>query len=361
MIQSSLSSNKTIMLSELAPIIGASFVGKQDIRVCGIGTLEKATSTDIAFLVNMKYQEQLTQTKAAAVILHEKHKDDSLALSYLISDNPYLSYAKAAHVFKDIPSPQAQIHPTAVIDPTASIGQGVAIGAHTVIEAGAMIGDHAIIGAQCYLGEEVQIGEGCRLWPQVSLYYRVQIGKHTELHSGVVLGADGFGWAKDGDAWFKIPQLGTVIIGDHVEIGANTTIDRGAIEDTIIHDGCIIDNLCMIGHNSILGEQTALAGQVGVAGSTQIGAHCLVGGQAGFGGHLKVPDHTQFHGQAMVTKTVTEPGVYASGVPIMEQKEWARTGVRFRQLPSLFARVKTLEKELASLAKDSQHQEQQGE
>lgn len=340
---------KAYSLAELAQHIGAELQGDASYEVSSLATLAKAKATDVAFLANPKYLTQLEATSAGAVILHpDVAAEIQVKTNYLLSRNPYLSYAKTAQMFNNATVQAPGIHPTAVIDPSARLGANVAIGAHAVVSAGAVIGDDAVIGAHCFIGEGVHLGQASRLWPHVTLYYGVKVGQRCTLHSGSVIGADGFGWANEGGRWVKIPQLGSVIIGDQVEIGANTTIDRGALDDTIIGSGCIIDNLCMIGHNVVLGDNTALAGQVGIAGSTEIGKNCLVGGQAGIGGHLTIVDGVQFHGMSMVTKSVPKAGVYASGVPIMEQGTWAKTGVRYRQLPDLFSRVRTLEKKLLS-------------
>ncbi|MCO4320453.1 UDP-3-O-(3-hydroxymyristoyl)glucosamine N-acyltransferase [Aliidiomarina quisquiliarum] len=338
---------KTYTLAELAQLIGAEVQGDASYQVTGLATLAKASATEVAFLANPKYLAQLNDTAAGSVILHPKVAAETITKAhFLISSNPYLSYAKAAQAFNNAPTPTAGVHPSAVIHPTAQLGADVSVGAQAVISAGAKIGANTVIGAQSFVGENVTIGENCQLWSQVSVYYHVSIGNHCSFHSGVVIGSDGFGWASENGKWVKIPQLGSVCIGDHVEIGANTVIDRGALDDTIIESGCIIDNLCQIAHNVVIGEHTAIAGQVGIAGSTVIGKNCMIGGQAGIGGHLTICDGVQFHGMSMVTKSVTKPGVYASGVPVMEQGPWAKSGVRFRQLPELFNRVRALEKKL---------------
>lgn len=340
---------KTYTLAELAQLIGAEVQGDASYQVSGLATLAKASATDVAFLANPKYLAQLDDTAAGAVILHPNVAAETPAkANFLISTNPYLSYAKAAQAYDNAPPQAVGVHPSAVVDPSAELGANVSIGAQAVVSAGAKIGANTSIGAQCFIGENVSIGESCLLWSKVSVYYHVSIGNRCLFHSGVVIGSDGFGWASENGKWVKIPQLGSVRVGDHVEIGANTTVDRGALDDTIIKSGCIIDNLCMIAHNVVIGENTAIAGQVGIAGSTVIGKNCMIGGQAGIGGHLTICDGVQFHGMSMVTKSVSKPGVYASGVPAMEQGPWAKSGVRFRQLPELFNRVRALEKKLLS-------------
>ena len=332
-------------LSELAEKIGATVRGDGALEITGLATLANAGPHQVGFLANEKYQSQLKTTQAGAVILRAEHDDETLVANALVSENPYLSYAYAAQAFDKAPTQAAEIHPSAVVDPTAVIGVGVAIGPQSVIEAGAMIADHAIIGAQCYVGQHARIGQHTRLWPGVKIYYDVVVGERCTLHSGAVIGADGFGWASDRGKWVKIPQLGRVMIGDDVEIGANTTIDRGALDDTIIGSNCIIDNLCMVAHNVQIGDGTAIAGQTGIAGSAHIGKHCLIGGATGINGHITIADGVQVHGMTMVTKNL-EKGVYASSLPVVDQTTWAKSGARVRQLPELFMRVRALEKKL---------------
>ena len=336
----------TVMtLQELAAATGATVRGDASYQVCGLATLRSASAEHIAFLANEKYRAQVATTSAGAVIMREQD-DQGDAQHALLTDNPYLAYAKIAQLLDNTPQMRAGIHPSAVIAEGVELGEGVAIGPNVVVEAGARLADHVQIGAACYLGEGVEIGANTRLWPHVTLYHGVRIGNHCTLHSTAVIGGDGFGWATDNGKWVKIPQLGAVIIGNHVDIGVGTTIDRGALDDTLIGDNCIIDNQVQIGHNVQIGAGTAIAGQVGIAGSTRIGKGCLIGGQAGLAGHIEIADHVQLHGQAMVTKSIEQAGVYASGNPVVPQGEWARVGVRYKQLPDLFKRVKALEKNL---------------
>ncbi|RUO25418.1 UDP-3-O-(3-hydroxymyristoyl)glucosamine N-acyltransferase [Aliidiomarina minuta] len=336
---------KSVTLADLASHIGASVRGDASYQVNRLATLASATAEQVSFLANEKYRSQLADTGAGAVIMHPD-ADDGRARNALLTTNPYLGYAKVAQLLDTSPKRAQDIHPTAVISAQANLGKNVAVGAHAVIESGAHIADNVVIGAQCFVGENVEIGEGSRLFPQVTLYHNVVLGKGCTVHSSSTIGADGFGWATENGKWVKIPQLGRVIVGDNVDIGANSSIDRGALDDTIIGSGCIIDNLVQIGHNVVLGEGTAIAGQAGIAGSTRIGKNCLIGGQAGLGGHIEIADNVQLHGQAMVTKSIDKAGVYASGNPVAPQGEWAKTGVRYRQLPDLFKRVKALETKL---------------
>lgn len=331
-----------LTLAELAAETGAEIRGDSAYQVSGLATLRSAGPDNISFLANEKYRSQVAQSNAGAVIMRAED-DDGSASNALLTDAPYVAYARIAQMLDTTPSMSAGIHPTATIAKDVEIGRDVAIGPYAVIESGVHIADHVQIGAHCFIGQGSQIGEFSRLWSNVTVYHGVQIGQNTTIHSTAVIGGDGFGWAHEGGKWIKIPQLGRVIIGHHVDIGVGTTIDRGALDDTIIGDHCIIDNQVQIGHNVVIGDGTAIAGQVGIAGSTRIGKGCLIGGQAGLAGHIEIADYVQLHGQAMVTKSIEQAGVYASGNPVVPQGEWARVGVRYKQLPELFKRVKVLE------------------
>ncbi|WP_194755829.1 UDP-3-O-(3-hydroxymyristoyl)glucosamine N-acyltransferase [Aliidiomarina indica] len=333
-------------LSELAMLIGAEVRGNGDTSVSSLATLANAGPDQVGFLANDKYRNLLQNTQAGAVILKAEHDDPSLIKNALITNNPYLAYARAAQAFDTTPVPKPRIDARASVAETVILGNDVSIGPGAVIADSAVIGDGAIIGANCYVGEEAKIGAGTRLWPSVQVYHRVQIGERCTIHSGAVIGADGFGWASDNGKWVKIPQLGRVVIGDDVEIGANTTIDRGALDDTVISSNCIIDNLCLIAHNVHIGEGTAIAGHTGIAGSAKIGRYCLIGGATAINGHITIGDGAQIHGMTMVTKDLPGKGVYASGLPVVDQVTWAKSGARVRQLPELFLRVRALERKL---------------
>ncbi|MFU8784548.1 UDP-3-O-(3-hydroxymyristoyl)glucosamine N-acyltransferase [Aliidiomarina sp.] len=332
-------------LNELAAKIGAEVRGNGELQVTGLATLANAGPQQVGFLANEKYKSHLSSTQAAAVILHPQHDDPAKLGNALLSSNPYLAYAYAAQAFDDAPKATIGVDASANVAPSAVIGNNVSIGPFAVISERAEIGDGAIIGAHCFVGEDAVIGAHTRLWQGVNIYHKVQIGEHCTVHSGAVIGADGFGWASERGKWVKIPQLGRVVIGNHVDIGANTTIDRGALDDTVISDNCIIDNLVMIAHNVHIGEGTAIAGQTGIAGSASIGKHCLIGGATGINGHIEIADGVQIHGMTMVTKSL-EKGVYASSLPVVDQSTWAKSGARVRQLPELFMRVRAIEKKL---------------
>lgn len=334
-------------LQALADVTGSTIRGDASYQVKGLATLRSAQAEHISFLANEKYRSQVAASDAGVVIMRPED-DDGTARHALLNSNPYLTYARVAQLLDTTPRMAAQIHPTAVVADDVVVGRNVAIGPYAVLEPGVRIADGVQIGAHCYLGQGVTLGENCRLWPNVTLYHGVRAGEGCTFHSGSVIGGDGFGWATENGKWVKIPQLGAVVIGNHVDIGAGTTIDRGALDDTVIEDNCIIDNQVQIGHNVVLGQGTAIAGQAGIAGSTEIGKGCLIGGQAGLAGHLRIADGVHLHGQAMVTKSISQAGVYASGNPVVAQGEWARVGVRYKQLPDLFKRVKALESKFKS-------------
>lgn len=315
----------THTLQTIADTIGATLKGDGAIEIERISPLQSAIAGSVSFLANKKYQAQLSETKASGVIL-AANMADSCPTACLIVDNPYLGFARAAALFDNTPTPVAGVHPKAAVAASATIHPS------------------AMIEAGCVIGENCMIGEGAHLHPNVTLYHGVTIGARVTLHAGVVIGADGFGMAKDEQgAWLKVPQLGGVIIEDDVDVGANTTIDRGALEDTVICQGAKLDNQIQIAHNVKIGAYTAIAGCVGIAGSTRIGKRCLIGGGACIDGHLSICDGTMIGGMAMVTRSITEPGMYASGTGLMPYRPWRKSVARFKQLDELAHRIKTLE------------------
>ncbi len=301
--------NITATLAELADLVDGKIIGDPSCVITGLGTLPNAKPGQISFLDNPQYRKYLNDTQASAVILAGNIAEQCL-VNALVVANPYYAYATIARQFLKLPDAHSGVHPTAVVDPSADIDETAHIGPYCVIGANVKIAANVIIGPHCCLGDEVTIGESTRLWANVSVYYSVKIGSRTLIHSGVVLGADGFGIAKHAGKWTKVPQLGALLIGDDVDIGANTTIDRGAIEDTMIGNDVKIDNLCQIGHNVSIGDHTAIAGCSGVSGSTHIGRDCLVGGGAGFAGHLNIADNVSVVGRSTVAGSIETPGVY---------------------------------------------------
>ncbi|MFG1497069.1 UDP-3-O-(3-hydroxymyristoyl)glucosamine N-acyltransferase [Saccharospirillum sp. HFRX-1] len=338
----------------LAQLLGAQLSGDEalwDQPLSGPAPLDKAGQGHLTFLSSAKYRRQLSTCGATAILLSASVQADAPAsAAVLIVDDPYRAYARASREFSQEPAAFDGVHPSAVVADDVQLGAGVSIGAQAVVEAGCRIADGAVIGAGCYLGAGVVIGQRTRLMPRVTVHYGVTLGADCRIHSGTVLGGDGFGFAPAAPGWERIAQLGSVVIGDRVDIGSNCTVDRGAIDDTRIDDDVIIDNLVQIGHNVHLGQGVAMVSQSGVAGSTEVGAGCTIGGQTGVNGHIKVLPGTHFTGQSMVTKAPTEPGVYSSGWPLQPNTEWRRTVVRLQKLDKLEQRLKKLEQQAASAA-----------
>ncbi len=334
-----------VSIRELADIVDASIHGDPDAVISGIATLELAEQGELSFFTNRKYHKFLTITQATVVILHPDDVDNC-PTNAILSDDPYLAYAKIATWLTQSEIEQTQIASSAVIADDVVIGENVNIGAHVVIGTGSKIGHNVCLHAGCVVADNVTIGSESVLYSNVSIYSNVIIGEKAIIHSGAVIGSDGFGIANEKGQWFKVPQLGRVIIGDKVEIGANTTIDRGAIEDTVIENGVKLDNLIQIAHNVLIGENTAIAGCVGIAGSSTIGKHCAIGGGSGILGHLSIADHVHITATSLVTKSINEPGVYSSGTPLQENAQWHKNFVRFKQLDKMARRLNALEKKI---------------
>ncbi len=330
-------------LGELAQRFGLTLSGDPARQVSGLSTLVEAGPQDLTFLSNRKYLAALDDTRAAAVILQPEFAA-RCPVDSLHTDDPYLAFARLSALFDRAPLPAAGIDPRAVVDPAAEVDASASIGACAVVEAGARIGPRAVVGANCHVGADCRLGAGTRLYPGVVLYHDVHLGEGCTVHSGAVIGADGFGFALGPQGWEKIHQLGGVRIGDRVDIGAGTTIDRGALGDTVIADGVIIDNQVMIAHNCRIGKNTAIAGCVGLAGSTIIGENCTLAGGVGVVGHVEICDGVHVTGMTMVTRSITQPGSYSSGTPMEPTRQWRRNAVRFSQLERLNQRFADLEK-----------------
>ncbi len=337
---------QTMTLQQLASVIDAEVVGDGQLPITGVATLASAQSGQIAFLANEKYRAQLDSTQASAVIV-APNVELPQGLAALVTPNPYAGFAKVAQQLDTTPAAATEIDASAKIASSAQLGKNVAVGPLAIISENVELGDNVQIGAGCYIGPGVRIGANTKVWQQVVIYHDCVIGAECVLHSGAVIGADGFGWANEQGKWIKIPQLGRVVIHDRVEIGANTTVDRGALDDTVISSGCIIDNQCQIAHNVVIDEDTAIAGCTVLAGSCRIGKRCLIGGATAINGHIEICDDVQISGFSMVIKAISEPGVYASGIPAAPHREWRRNGARYRQLDDLFQRVKKIEKKLS--------------
>jgi len=332
-----------ISLGELATSQGCELIGDPDAAVNGVASLQNASPESLSFLSSSTYLSQLPATKAAAVVLRAENAD-ACPVAVLISDNPYATYARMAALVCPEPSFDPGVHTTAVVAESATIADSAHIAATAVIGERTSIGANTVVGPGTVIGPDCDIGENCRLIANVTLMQDVRIGARGIFHPGVVIGADGFGNAMTSDGWVKVPQLGGVHIGNDVEIGANTTVDCGAIGDTVIEDGVRIDNLCMIAHNVRIGEHTAIAAMTGIAGSTVIGKRCLFAGRAGAVGHINVCDDVIVAAQTFLSKDVTEPGTYAASFPADNARSWAKQLARFRRLGTLIERVKKLEK-----------------
>lgn len=332
-----------LTLADIAARLGGDVLGDGEIRISRVATLASAGEGDIAFLANRKYRQQLKTTGASAVILAPDMTKEFDG-PRLVARNPYALYARVAALLNPAALSSGRVHPAAVaascLPADVSIGPGVVIGERVRLGAG------VIIHANCVIGDDVEIGDGGLLYPNVTVYADCRIGKRVIIHSGAVIGADGFGFAPDGREWIKIPQLGGVTIGDDVEIGANTTIDRGALDDTVIGDGCKIDNLVQVAHNCHIGAYSALAGCVGIAGSVTLGEHCIVGGAGMISGHVTLAPGTTVSGGSLVMKSIAQPGLYTSVFPIDTHDEWVRNAAHIRRLSKLAERVSELERKL---------------
>ncbi|MCC6134149.1 MAG: UDP-3-O-(3-hydroxymyristoyl)glucosamine N-acyltransferase [Candidatus Contendobacter sp.] len=332
-------------LGEIAVVADARLQGCDPATVItGVAPLPSAESGQLSFLTHPRYRPFLATTRAAAVILAPVDAVDCPAPA-LVAANPQVAYAQAAGLFEPVVEVRCGIHPTAWVSPAAQVAADAWIGPQSTVEAGAFIESGVIIGPNCVIGEQARLGAGTRLVAQVTICHRAQIGQRVLVHPGAVIGSDGFGLALDHDGrWVKIPQLGSVRIGDDVEIGANTSIDRGALEDTVIEDGVKLDNQIQVAHNVRIGAHSALAGCVGIAGSARIGRHCMLGGGVGISGHLDIADRVHITGMSLVAHSITQPGAYSSGLTVEPNRVWNKISARLRRLDELFRRLTALEK-----------------
>ena len=332
-------------LDFIAKHIGAELVGNCEQLVEGLNTIQDATSKDVTFLANASYNRFLSTTDAAAVIVDKMDLSDYSG-NFLVVDNPYLAYALVSDLFASGSKSELGIHKTAVISAGVKVPRTASIGANVFLGKNVIIGEKSIIGPNSSIGDGSIIGDNCKIFSNVSIYHGVTIGNSTTIHSCSVIGADGFGFAHDSRHWIKIHQLGGVIIGNRVEIGSCTTIDRGALSDTVIEDGVILDNHIQIAHNVHIGENTAIASCSGISGSTEIGKNCIFAGQTGIVGHLKICDGVTTTGGTIITKSISESGSYSSGTPLSLTDKWKKNAVRFTQLNDLVQRLKRLEKKI---------------
>ena len=336
-----------LTLGKLAGQVGGELQkGDPDCEITAVATLQNAGTGDLSFLSNPGYRKYLHKTRASAVILSPENAPDCPTAA-IVSSNPYVSYARAAALIVPPPSPRQGIHASAVIEEGCQVDAGAWVGPGCIIERGAVINAGVQLDGGCFIGAGSVVGANSRLGANVVVCHDVTIGRRVNIYPGAVIGSDGFGLANEGGKWINVPQLGSVVIGDDVEIGSNTTIDRGALEDTVLEEGVRLDNQIQVAHNVRIGAHTAIAGCVGISGSAVIGKFCMIGGGAGVVGHLEIADHVVVTGMTLVSKSITEPGVYSSGVPAQENASWNRNYARLRQLDKLARRVQKLERKLA--------------
>ena len=330
---------RALTLGEIVAQLGGEGVGDQGVRLTGVATLDSAGPAHIAFLANPKYRGRLATTRAGAVILGPGDRD-AASIPRIVSENPYAYYARTVALFHPEEPAEAGIHPFAQVDGSANVDATAQIGAFAVIGANTRIGARARIGAHAAIGRDCSVGDDTRLYPRVTIYDGCSVGARCLLHSGAVIGADGFGMAREAGRWIKIPQVGAVRIGDDVEVGANTTIDRGALDDTVIGEGVKLDNQIQVGHNVVIGAHTVIAGCTGISGSVAIGRDCMIGGGVGITGHLSICDGVTISGFSFITKSITAPGAYTSGMPQMPHAEWLRNAAHLRRLDELWKRLR---------------------
>ena len=334
----------TFTAASLAERFGLRVQGDASHAVSGVATLATATAAQLSFLANPRYRGQLATTRAGVVVLRDEDVADCPTTA-LVARDPYVAFARIAALFEAKPARHAGVHPTAVVAADAEVAASASIGPHASIGPRSRIGAGATVGPGCVVGEDCEVGDDSELVARVTLVARVRLGHRVLVHPGAVIGADGFGIAMDHGQWIKVPQLGGVVIGDDCEIGANTTIDRGALGDTVLEEDVRLDNQIQVGHNVRIGAHTAMAGCSAVAGSANIGRHCLVGGGAGILGHLEVCDRVVVTAMTLVTHSIREPGEYSSGTPLMDNRSWRKSAARFKQLDTLARRLNAGDKE----------------
>ena len=332
-------------LKQLADFLNVNVQGNEDVVINSVASVESALEGDICFVSNAKYIDALRESSASAVIVKEGVLEN-IDIAALIVDNPRATYARVVDLLYPRKLPEPGIHPTACIEKSAKVSVSASIGANVVIEANAEIADDAVIEAGCVIGRNSQIGKSTHLYPNVTVYYDCTIGEQCILHSSSVVGSDGFGFEFDKNEWLKISQVGGVRIGNKVEIGACSVVDRGALNDTVIEEGVKLDNHVQIAHNVHVGAHTVMSRGVGVAGSTRIGKNCIIGGMAGIRDNIEITDNVMITAMTIVSKSLKQPGSYSSTTPIDETKSWRKNSVRFRQLDDMAKRIRQLEKQI---------------
>lgn len=350
----------SIRLEQLVERLGGQLKGDAQITVTGIAPLDAATASHVTFLSNTKFRQQAESTHASALILSEV--DDLALTAYqgarIVTKNPYAYFARAAQLFVALAAQphSAGIHASACVDPSAEVAASAVIGPHVVIEAGAVIGERAVIDAGSYIGRQARIGADTHFYARVTFHAGCEIGERGIVHSGVVIGADGFGFANEGGEWIKIPQVGRVLIGDDVEIGANTTIDRGALADTVLEDGVKLDNQIQIAHNCHIGAHTAIAACAGIAGSARIGKYCSIGGEAMIHGHITIVDRVHVSAGTLALRSILEPGQYTGFYPVAKHGDWEKSAALVRNLSTMREKIRTLEKTIKTLTQQNTEQ-----
>lgn len=340
--------SKQYSLDEIISALGGLVLGDSSTLIRRVSSLANASPGDISFVSDSKYEKAVADSKASAFILKQSHAYLT-AKPKIIVDNPYAYFAKLSAFLNPVVVPEIGIASTAVVSDSARIASTCSVGSHVVIGENVVLGDHVVIKSGCVIENDVVIADHSCLEPNVTIKHRCQIGKNCHIFSGAVIGSDGFGYAEENGRWIKIPQVGRAILHDHVDVGANTTIDRGALDDTIIEEGVKLDNLIQIGHNCIIGAHTVIAGCVGIAGSARIGKHCRIGGAAMILGHLEIADNVTISPGSMITRSLMAPDTYTALMPFQTHKAWLNTAAKIRHLDDFADKIKQLEKEIALL------------
>jgi UDP-3-O-[3-hydroxymyristoyl] glucosamine N-acyltransferase len=330
-----------VTLGDLVDALGGELLGPRSLTVRQVATLEAAGPDELSFLTGSRYRAQLATTRAAAVVLGHADRE-ATDRPRIVIDNPYLYFARVSARLNPEHWPGAGVHASAAVHPDARVAATATVCANAVVEAGASIADRAVVGPGCVIGERASVGMMSRLHANVTVYHDCHLGDRCIIHAGVVIGADGFGMAEDQGRWVKVPQIGRVMIGDDVEIGANTTVDRGALGDTVIEEGVKLDNQIQIGHNVVIGAHTAVAACAGFAGSTRVGRHCRIGGAAMIHGHIEICDGVVVAAGTMIRRSITQPGLYDGFFPALPHKEWVKNLARFNRLDELAHQVQGL-------------------
>ncbi|MDQ1237549.1 MAG: UDP-3-O-(3-hydroxymyristoyl)glucosamine N-acyltransferase [Wigglesworthia glossinidia] len=337
-----------ISLSELAKKIYAKLYGDDNVIIHGISSIENARSGHISFLSDKRFRKKLSLCKASAIII-SKHDLPFCKQNALVAKDPYLAYARAAQIMNNTPVPNYGISKNSIISKDVLYGKNISVGHHSVIESGVKLGDDVIIGSGCFIGQKSLIGSYTRLWDNTTIHHSTIIGKCCVIHSGAVIGSDGFGYANDRGTWIKIPHFGKVVLGNNTEIGSLTTIDRGSLDDTYIGNGVIIDNQCQIAHNVYIGDHTAVAGGVIMAGSASIGRNCMIGGASVINGHITICDQVIITGMSMVMRSINSPGIYSSGIPTQINKQWRKNTVLIMNINKIKKKIQKLQKQVSKL------------